>query len=331
MGACVTEVMWIVDGVVKPREIPDIAQLLAGGNGFLWVDIPVCDEEAVRLLSDVFALHPLAVEACRSRSHVPKLHAYPGSLFVILHTPELGDPGHVHLLELDLGIGPNFLITVHGPLGEGVELESALTETRSVRQKIESGRLRPSNTAELAHALGSAIARRQDGFVSSLATRIAALEHRIVAEDRNTEEMLDEMFRTRHELLTIRTMSAQSAEVYGRITTLAKFLPEESHEYVHDLHDQFARVASICEGEKEFLHGVLDYYQSRVTTKINVAMERLALIAAVAMPITAVAGVLGMNTIANDRTDVPITAMLLLLMILISGVMLLYARRKNWW
>lgn len=326
-----TEVMWVADGVIKPREIADVGRLLAEPGGFVWVDIPECDDAATQLLADAFGLHPLAIEDCRKRSHVPKLHAYPGYLFVILHAPEQGDPGHVHLLELDVGIGPNFLISVHGPLGEGVPLESALTETRAVRQKIESGRLRPSSTAELSYALGSAIARRQETFVSGLATKIAGLERRIVTEARDPEVLLDEMFRVRHELLTIRTMSAQSSEIYGRITALAKFLPPESHEYVRDLHDQFHRVASICEGEKEFLHGVLDYYQSRVTTKINVAMERLALIAALALPITAVAGILGMNTIATERTNLVATSLLLSLMILISAVMLAYAKRKNWW
>lgn len=326
------EVMWIVDGVIKPRELGDVPGLLRKAGGFTWVDIPEVDEPAAELLADVFQLHPLAIEDCRKRSHVPKLHAYPGYLFMILHTPDQGEPGHVHLLELDVVVGPNFFITVHGPLGEGVPLEAALTETRALRQKIEQGRMRPSSTAELSYALGSAIARRQEAFVSGIASKIASLERRIVAENGgDPEELLEDMFRVRHELLTVRTMSSQSSEIYGRITTLVKFLPAESHEYVHDLHDQFHRVASICEGEKEFLQGVLDYYQSRVTTKINVAMERLALIAAVALPVSAVAAIYGMNIIVPEATDPLHIAGVLFFMLLITVGMLRYARRQGWW
>jgi hypothetical protein len=44
---------------------------------------------------------------------MPKTHAYPDHVFVVLHAPERGERGHVHYLELDQFIGADFLVTVH--------------------------------------------------------------------------------------------------------------------------------------------------------------------------------------------------------------------------
>ena len=44
----------------------------------------------------------------------------------------------------------------------------------------------------------------------------------------------------------------------------------------------------------------------RVATKINVAMERIALISAVLLPLTAIASIYGLNVIVSDATQ-PVT------------------------
>ena len=70
---------------------------------------------------------------------------------------------------------------------------------------------------------------------------------------------------------------------------------------LEDLADQFDRVRSLSDGEKEFLFGVIDLYQTRVATRMTVAVERLAVLAAVTLPITAVASIYGMNVIVNEK------------------------------
>ena len=50
-------------------------KLLKGGeDGLVWVDIPTWDDEAVRVLSEVFRFHPLAVKDAMERdfSHRPQ-------------------------------------------------------------------------------------------------------------------------------------------------------------------------------------------------------------------------------------------------------------------
>src|SRR6266498_685301 len=107
-------------------------------------------------------------------------------------------------------------------------------------------------------------------------------------------------------------MAAQGREAYARMAKLTHLLPSGGGPLVEDLVDQFERVRGLCDGEQEFLHGALDIYQSRTETKMNYAMERLAVPAVVTLPITALASVYGTNVIVNSRTDFPHVAVVLL-------------------
>jgi len=79
----------------------------------------------------VFGFHPRAVQDCRDRNPIPKVHVYGDHVFVVLHAPEPGTGGHVHYVELDQFVGPGYLVTVHGPLNPAVSLDAALAETGS--------------------------------------------------------------------------------------------------------------------------------------------------------------------------------------------------------
>ncbi|HJP65351.1 MAG TPA: magnesium transporter CorA family protein [Actinomycetota bacterium] len=326
------DVLWISGGEATPRPVEDVPALLARDDGFAWVDIPETDAESAKFLSEAFGFHEMALRDCQVRSHVPKLRTYPDHVFLILHAPDRGDAGHVHLLELDQFIGRNFLVTVHGPLGEGVSVDAALTETRAVRTRIEQGRFQPESAAELSHAIVSRVVLKMEAYVSSLASEIAALERRVMKTTfKNPEEILEEMFQVRHELLTIRTMAGQSRDAYMRMAKISRYLPADGAPLIDDVADQLDRVRSLCEQEKDFLQGVLEFFESRTNTKINIAMERLALIAALLLPISAVASIYGMNVIVNQSTRLAHLGVVLGIMGVVTLLMLRWTKRQGWW
>lgn len=325
--------LWFVhDDGVEGHDQADLTGLLAREDGFVWVDVPAWDEHAEDLLTSVFDAHPLVVAACRQRNHVPTVHGYRDHLFVVLHAPFSGEAGHVHLLELDQLVGRRYLVTVHGPINPGVDISEALRETEAVRHRIEDGRLRPGSPAELSHAIGSAIVRRQRNLISDVAERLPEMEKQAMASDfRRPEELLERLFLVRHELITVRTMAAQSHDVYARIGRLDRVVPDDDRKLAGDLADQFDRLRSLADGESHFLFGVIDLYQTRVTTKMTVAMERLAVIAAITLPITALASVFGMNMIVNDETRTAQLVVVLLVMASISALLLRWTKKQGWW
>ncbi len=316
---------------VHDLESDDVVTLFARADGFLWVDVPQWDVEVEGFLHGL-GCHPRVLEACSRRNHVPTVHSYPDHYFVTMHTPLLGMAGHVHLLELDQIVGERFLVTVHGPLNPDVDPAAALVETEGVMQRIREGRFRPESPAEASFALSSAVARRQRDLISDVADRLPGLEQQVMQSQlTNPEELLERMFLIRHELITARTMAAQTHDVCERLVSLDLFVPEPWRVYARDLAVQFDKVRSIADGEAQFLFGVIELYQTKVHTKMTVAMERLAVIAAVTLPITAIASVYGMNVIVNDSTHVGQLVVVLVVMVSISFLLLRWARRQGWW
>ncbi len=309
----------------------DVVELLCRDDGFLWVDVPVWDEQVEGFLEGL-GCHPMVTDACRRRNHVPTVHSYSDHYYVTMHTPLQGNAGHVHLLELDQIIGDRFVVTVHGPLNPVVDPGEALVETAAVLHRIEAGRFTPTSPAELSYAVSSAVARRQRALIGDVAERLPGLEQHVMSSQlTDPEQLLERMFLIRHELITARTMAAQTHDVYARIGSLDRFVPEPSRLLAHDLADQFDRVRSVADGEAQFLFGVIELYQTKVNTKMTVAMERLAVIAAVTLPVTAIASVYGMNVIVNQRTHVTQLVVVVLVMLAISGLLLRWARRQGWW
>jgi Mg2+ and Co2+ transporter CorA len=262
---------------------------------------------------------------------VPKVRAYRNHIFVILHAPELGMGGHVHYVELDQFIGPRYVVTVHGPVNPAVTEEASLRETRAVLGRIEAGRLRPRSAFELSYAIVSALAQGQEAFVEQVTREVWPLEQRVTSGHLgDPEQFLEELFGTRHALLAVSNMATLAHQIYQRMSALARFIPPDCQPLVADLVDQFDRVAGVADGQVRYLEGVIEFYKARTDTKVTIAAERLALIAVLTLPITALSSVYGMNIIVNDRTDFAHLAVVVAAMMAISTVLLRWAKQQGW-
>jgi Mg2+ and Co2+ transporter CorA len=325
-------VMSLSGGDVEIRAVAEVAGLLAQPDTLVWVDIPECSDEAIALLADVLECHPLAVRDCMQRNRVPRVRIYPHHQLLILHGPERGPSGHIHYLELDQIIGEKYVVTVHGPINPSLSLDVALRETDGVRRRLESGRLRPDSPYELSYAITAALIHRLEGFIEEVTTDVWHLEQRVTSGHMgNPEEFLEELFQARHGLLAVRTMGALGAEVYGRIAALEARIPADDLPLVNDLVDQLSRIRGLADGEREYLQGVIEFYRARAETKMTVAAERLAVIAVVTLPITALSSIYGMNIIVNGRTRVPELVAVLCVMTVMSALLLTWAKRRGWW
>ncbi len=76
---------------------------------------------------------------------------------------------------------------------------------------------------------------------------------------------------------------------------------------------------------------MIDFYQTRTITKLNIAMERLALITALLLPVTAVASIYGMNIIVFPETNLGQVVVALAVIVAIMAVMFQWVKRQGWW
>ncbi|MGW2094562.1 magnesium transporter CorA family protein [Promicromonospora sukumoe] len=256
------EVRLITAHGVASRTVDELPALLAADEGLLWVDVPECDDDAARVLTEVFRFHPLAVKDAVERNRVPKMHAYRDHVFVVLHGPERGEHGHVHYIELDQFVGRRFLVTVHGPVNPAVDDGVALRETRAVLERIKADRFRPDSGFELSRAIVSAMARVQDEFVETVTSDVWRFEQWLTGgRVTNPEGFLDGLFRARHELLAVWTMSTQNSAVYDSLAGL-RGVSWTGRAAVADGRRLFDLVRDLTSGQLQYVHGLIEYYRS---------------------------------------------------------------------
>ena len=340
------DVLVVCDAGVERHDVVDLPRLLDRQDAVIWVDIPACDEVAVEMLSAVFGFHRIAVHDCVERNHVSKVHIYPDHVFTVLHAPQPGKRGHVHYVELDQFIGRNYLVTVHGPLNPAVNPQVAFLDTGAVRRRIEEKNLHISSPFELSHAIVSSMIRREAELVASLAQESGQLEQQVMlGEDlKDPEEFLEELFQAWYRLLAVRTIATHSSVTYDRMARLVRFLPDTAPPLLTDIADQFGMITTMADGQREFLHGVIEFYQTRTSTHMTMAAEKSAAtgiqqnedmrritawVAIVAVP-TAVTGFFGQNVpYPGFGTTAGFLASLLIMAVL-AAVLYIIFKRKDW-
>jgi magnesium transporter len=305
------DVYTISDAGIDHHSAEDLEHLLEQKDRLIWVDLSLCTPKDATVLSGVFGFHDLAVRDCVERTHVSKIHFYPDHVFTVVHAPELGTGGHVHYVELDQFIGPNYLVTVHGPLNPIVKPEVALRDTALVLRHIEAGDLRPQSPMALSGAILSALVRRETDLIATLAKESGRLEQQVTDDDHSDdpEALLEELFEVWQELLAIRTMAAHAGATYSRMAKLVRSLPESERPLITDIADRFDLIRSIAQDQRDFVHGVIEFFQTRTSTHTSIATEQLAAdsvrqnddmrkitawVAIIAVP-TAVTGFFGQN------------------------------------
>ncbi|MGH9894801.1 MAG: CorA family divalent cation transporter, partial [bacterium] len=170
---------YVTSNGVETGQPDDLASWRLRRDGYLWLDLPACDDAAAELLAD-FGFDHSSIQACRQRSHLPAYHRTRDYWFVLTHRPLIGRAGHVHLLQLEQFIREDALITLHGPHNPDVDHAELGRETQDLRRRLDSGELLPKSPSGLSHVLMSSLAREISTVLSGIASRIAVLEQQVM-------------------------------------------------------------------------------------------------------------------------------------------------------
>jgi magnesium transporter len=68
---------------------------------------------------------------------------------------------------------------------------------------------------------------------------------------------------------------AQQRNLWADGTTF-RFLPDAAPPLFADIADQFEVIKTMADGQREFLHGVIEFYQTRTSTHLTIAAEKAA-------------------------------------------------------
>ena len=290
----------------------------------VWVELQQQDQACDQLLSEQLKLHSLTIEDIWAESEQPKLEDYDSYLYLLLHSITSSDQGRVKLVELDLILGPSYVITFD-PHGLVASVRSALE--RSPRM-LERG------PAWLMHALLDTAVDRYLPVIDHIDRELERLEDEVLrkAGTRQGPPLLRKILGFKRLLLGLRRMSVHQREILLRLAR-GEFeeIPPDAVPFFRDVYDHFLRVTDQVESYRDITTSALEAYLSVQSNRMNEVMKTLTLISTVMLPITFIAGLYGMNfenmPELRTRWGYPAT---LLLMAAVAGTTLWWFWRKGW-
>ena len=319
------------DRVEEGISLDALPDLLADKSNVIWLDIRGEDQDAIpaikELLLNVFNFHYLTVEDCIETRNAPKVEAFPDYFYFIVHGVKPDDelPAKFQTRELDGYLGENFVVTFH------IERFRSI---KNIKQQVRSSPFAcQRGAAYLLHQVLDNVVDNYMPLVDRLDVAINELEEGLLSSrQRHNGRMLQDIMDLRRSVARLKRTSSRQLEVLYRMSH-GEFpqIPENVLPFFRDVHDHLRRIADLAESYRDLVAGLFEIHFTVIATRTNDVMKTLAVLSAIILPLTLIAGIYGMNfenmPELHSRYGYFLT---LAAMALLTIVLLIYFWRRGW-
>jgi magnesium transporter len=277
----------------KLADIPseDISEYVSRPDCFVWVALYEPSMEELDEMAEEFNLHELAVDDARHGHQRPKIEEYGDSLFAVLHTieREKGADGDDQLVngEVDIFVGPNYVLTVRHRTHVGFAAVRARTEREPELLKHGSG--------YVFYAVMDNVVDRYFPVIDALETELEKIEE-LIFERNAARSNIQSLYALKQKLMTLKhtvdpLMEATGRLYGGRVPQICSGMGE----YFRDVYDHLNRIHGSIEGIREMLTTAIQVNLGMISLSESEVTKKLAAWAAIIAVPTMVAGIYGMN------------------------------------
>ena len=256
--------------------------------GLLWVDIHRTSEEDGEFLARDFGFHHLAVEDCMSPMiHPPKIDDFGTYLFLIVHgINHAVESDVVETAELAIFLGPGFVVSSH---------DDPLYSVDSVARLVEDdGRPMKRGADFLAYTIMDALIDNILPTVDRMSDFADEIEEEVIRSPQPS--ILDEIMKLKRSVLRLHRVMAPQREVLNRLSRREfTIVGDEAQIFYRDVYDHIVRIEDLGQMLRDRADNALATHLSSVANRQNETMRILAIVAAIFMPLTLLAGIYGMN------------------------------------
>src|SRR3954471_8570548 len=312
------------NGQAEQVKSIDRSWLSPSAGVYLWVDLAAPSIPEFLILSDTFAFHPLSVEDARADLHYPKIEAYDGYLYAILHGIDFhaGETGFA-THDVDFFIGPSYLVTVHDGHSRSIaELHENITRNPKIMSE---------GPVALFHRVVDAMVDRYRPEVDKLEDRLDELEKAVF--DDPTPALVREILSEKRKVSGLRRIVIPQRDVVARLARrdFVDIGTDMSFRF-RDVYDHLVRISDDAMTFQDRITGILDAHLSNVSNRLNEVMKVLTVVATIFMPLTLLTGIFGMNVPLPrfPGGDALQFWWLAAISIAVTVVMLIVFRRRRW-
>jgi magnesium transporter len=306
-----------------PTE-PNVEVVESGGLRWLNIERPRPVDRA--WLEEQFDFHPLDYEDVLSRNQRPKIDEYDDYLFIVLYFPVFDKAvGRLNAAELDIFIGPDYLITLpNEPIPPVEYLFERCRSNEDVREAL------------LSKGSGSLLYKIVDDsfdycfpMLRKIGNKLERLEEDIF--EGRSEEVVRDISNSKQEIINFRKIiRPQRAVLRDLERTKQRYLPEDLEVYFDDIVDASERIWDMLENYKEVVEALEVTNESVLSHRVNEVLRVLTAFSVVVLPLTFIASLWGMNVHVPGQAESAPFWMIIGGMVVLLVAMISYFRRRGW-
>jgi magnesium transporter len=310
--------------VVLPEAVAEPEIIEAAGIRWIHIESPrTADRD---WLEEHFDFHPLDYEDVFSRNQRPKLDQYDDYVFIVLHFPLFDkDSARILTAELDLFMGPDFLITLPNiPLPPLSSMFERYREKEDLRQEVFS-----KGTGYLLYKIVDTGVDASFPMLRKTELKLERLEDAIF--EGRSSEIVREISDTKQEIINFRKIvRPQRAVLRDLERTKQRYLQEELEIYFDDISDAAERIWDTLENYKEVIEGLESTNESVLSHQLNDSFRILTAASVVLLPLTLIASIFGMNVHFPGEGEAYAFYLIIALMAVMLVALVILFRRRGW-
>jgi magnesium transporter len=308
----------------EPRGEPRVEEVHGPSVRWLNIDEPRLVDRV--WLAETFGFHELDLEDVASHNQRPKLDEYDEYMFLVMHFPRYDkDTGRLHSAELDVFIGPDYVITLPN---EPIVPLPALFERAESRQDFRDQLMSKGSGYLLYHILDRAV---DAGFpmLGQLGRKLRRLEDDIF-EGRSSEIVRD-ISNAKQEIINFRSVIRPQRAVFRSLERAKqRYLTDDLDIYFDDLTDASERIWDVLENFMEIVQGLESTNESVISHRLNDVLRVLTAFSVILLPLTLLASIFGMNVHFPGTDSAEGFWIVIGTMVVILVGMVAFFRRRGW-
>jgi magnesium transporter len=310
-----------LDALGADESQPDVIS----ASGVRWLHLERPREADREWLEREFGFHPLAIEDVASRNQRPKLDAYDDYLFIVLHFPVFDKPsGRLLTAELDLFVGPDFLITLPD---QTLPPLAAMFERYREREEVREG-VFSKGTGYLLYKIVDTIVDASFPMLRKMGAKLDQLEDDIF--EGRSDKIVQDISNAKQEIINFRRVVRPMRAVLRDLErTKQRYLQEDLDIYFDDITDAAERIWDVLENYKEVAEALEDSNESVLSHRLNESLRVLTAFSVAMLPLTLLASVFGMNVPLPGQEGSPTEfwVIVALMAATLTSVLLFFRRR----
>ncbi len=313
------------DNIEEGFTAQQLPELLKDEKNVVWVDFEAPTIEDEKILADVFKFHHLTIEDAHETRNHPKVEAFPGYLFFIVHGVKNETNSYNFVTkEMDGYLGKNYVVTYHHENFRSID---------AVKRQLRSSPYVCSRGADyLLHQILDQIVDLYIPVVDDFDNAINNIEDRIFRMKRTDNTILEEIMDLRRSVnRLIRIGSKQLNVLYRLAHGEFPLINQNILPFYRDVYDHLQRVSDLAENYRDLVGSLLDIHFSIIANNTNDIIKFLTIFSAIILPLSLIAGIYGMNfeNMPELKTRYGYFLTLVSMAIVVAGL-LIYFWRKGW-